>query len=71
MVAGRTMVVGVVAEFVSRLAGDVVFLPNEKPIAKKNAQTNTRVKKMASMRPVPNVISVSCCAVGIRSSDDL
>ncbi len=41
----------------------VVFLPSEKPMAKKKAQTSTKVKKMASMRPVPSVISVSCCAV--------
>ena len=48
-----------------------VLLPSEKPIAKKKAQTRTKVKKMASMRPVPSVISVSCCAVGIEISIDL
>ena len=45
-----------------------VFLPKEKPMAKKNAQTNTKAKKIPSMRPVPSVISVSCCAVGIVTS---
>jgi len=44
----------------------VVLLPSEKPIEKKKAQTRTKVKKMASMRPVPSVISVSCCAVDIK-----
>ncbi len=48
-----------------------VLLPSEKPIAKKKAQTRTRVKKSASMRPVPSVISVSCCAVAMFSSVDL
>ena len=49
----------------------VVLLPSEKPIAKKKAQTKTKAKKMASMRPVPRVISVSCCAVDIVTSVDL
>ena len=49
----------------------VVLLPKEKPVAKKKAQTKTKPKKMASMRPVPSVISVSCCAVGMESGDDL
>ena len=44
----------------------VVLLPSEKPIEKKKAQIRTKVKKMASMRPVPRVISVSCCAVDIK-----
>ena len=48
-----------------------VFLPSEKPMAKKKAQTSTNAKKSASMRPVPSVISVSCCAVGMGSSIDL
>jgi hypothetical protein len=48
-----------------------VLRPSEKPIAKKKAQTRTKAKKMASMRPVPIVISVSCGAVGIGSSVDL
>ena len=49
----------------------VVLRPSEKPIAKKKAQTRTKLKKMASMRPVPRMISVSCCAVGIVTSVDL
>ena len=44
-----------------------VLLPSEKPMAKKKAQTSTKVKKMASMRPVPMVISVSCCSVDMSS----
>jgi hypothetical protein len=49
----------------------VVFLPSEKPMAKKKAQTSTNPKKMASMRPVPSVISVSCCAVDMGIMVDL
>ena len=48
-----------------------VLLPSEKPMEKKNAQTSTKAKKIANMRPVPMVISVSCCAVGMLSSVDL
>jgi len=49
-----------------------VLLPSEKPMAKKNAHTRTKAKKMASMRPVSRVISVSCCcAVGIGIRIDL
>jgi hypothetical protein len=49
----------------------VVLLPSEKPIEKKKAQIRTKVKKMASMRPVPRVISVSCCAVDMGRTVDL
>ena len=49
----------------------VVLLPSEKPIEKKKAQTKTKPKKMASMRPVPRVISVSFCAVAMGSRVDL
>jgi hypothetical protein len=41
--------------------------PKEKPIEKKKAQTSTRAKKIASMRPVPRVISVSFCVLGIEN----
>jgi hypothetical protein len=47
-------------------ATTLVFLPSENPIAKKNAQTRTNEKKIASIRPVPRVISVSCCAVDME-----
>jgi hypothetical protein len=61
---GRTMVVGVptVAFRKMPVPAIAVLLPSEKPIAKKKAQTSTNAKKMASIRPVPRVISVSCCA---------
>ena len=49
----------------------LVLRPKENPMAKKKAQTRTNAKKMASMRPVPSVISVSCCAVGMGSCVDL
>jgi len=70
---GRTMAAGVAAVPLCEIpvTAAVVFLPSEKPMEKKMAQTSTKAKKMASMRPVPSVISVSCCAVGILSSVDL
>jgi len=48
-----------------------VFRPSEKPIAKKKAHTSTKAKKSTSMRPVPRVISVSCCAVGMETKVNL
>jgi hypothetical protein len=67
MVAGAA--VGALSKLLAIAA--VVLLPSEKPIAKKKAQTRTKAKKRASMRPVPRVISVSCCAVDMGSSVDL
>jgi len=67
------MVAGAALGATSRLPAPamLVFRPSEKPMAKKTAQIRTKVKKMASMRPVPSVISVSCCAVGIVIGVDL
>jgi hypothetical protein len=65
---GRTTVAGTPAEVPGQLAAEtrVVFLPSEKPMAKKKAQTSTKAKKITNMRPVPSVISVSCCAVDME-----
>jgi hypothetical protein len=70
---GRTMVAGVAVGALSELPAPAmaVLLPSEKPIEKKKAHTRTKLKKMASMRPVPSVISVSCSAVGMGNSVDL
>ena len=67
------MVAGVVAGALSKLPAPVIAVlrPSENPMAKKTAQTRTNAKKMASIRPVPRVISVSCCAVGMKSLIDL
>ena len=67
------MVAGTAVGALSKLPAPamLVFRPSENPMAKKTAQTRTNAKKMASMRPVPRVISVSCCAVGIESCIDL
>jgi hypothetical protein len=67
---GRTIAAGDPAGATAKLPAPAmaVLLPSEKPMAKKNAQTSTKTKKMASMRPVPIVISVSCCAVDMGTS---
>jgi len=68
----RTMVAGVPVGLSNPPATAIeVFLPSEKPMAKKKAQTSTNAKKRTSMRPVPSVISVSCCAVGMGTGIDL
>ena len=70
---GRTTVAGTPVGALCKMPvpAMAVLLPSEKPIAKKKAQTRTKVKKMASMRPVPSVISVSCCALAMLSSVNL
>src|SRR5271165_6158040 len=63
-VEGRTTVAGAPVRTLGKLPTPAlaVLLPSEKPMAKKQAQTRTNAKKTDSMRPVPSVISVSCCA---------
>lgn len=62
------MAEGETVEVLSRLPvpDPAVFRPSEKPTAKKKAQISTKPKKIASIRPVPSVISVSCSIVGMR-----
>src|SRR5208283_3600281 len=70
---GRTMAAGIPARSLSELTvpARAVLRPSEKPMEKKKAQTSTNTRKITSIRPVPRVISVSCCDLAMESSGPL